>query len=300
MADRTRLTRRAALGLIGAGGLLSVTQSYARDSVHADRGTNLTTVDDPSAYLGLDGHGDVSTGDPLDSDLTVTNNTASFDLEVTVTTTDFTIGGEGGPTQTSFTLTPGASDDVEFFPENANQDDVQFSADVLDGGTTVGSIDMDRTITVAIQAGQIYRIENVHSGLVMDVNGAGNQAGTNVIQYSWNGGQNQQWEVVSATGGTFRLEPQHANNKALGVENASTAEGASLVQRQWTNGQQGPDRRWDIVLNGDGTYRLENQNSGFVADVADESTSNGGDVIQWDWKGNDAAVSNQKWIFKPV
>lgn len=38
-----------------------------------------------------------------------------------------------------------------------------------------------------------YRIRNVSSGKVADVNNASTADGADVIQWSWNGGSNQKW-----------------------------------------------------------------------------------------------------------
>lgn len=73
----------------------------------------------------------------------------------------------------------------------------------------------------------------------------------------------------------------------------STSEGASLVQRSWDDVA---DQRWHIIDNTDGSYRLENDASGYVADVLEASTDDGADVIQWSWLDGD----NQKRTVDPV
>jgi endo-1,4-beta-xylanase len=65
----------------------------------------------------------------------------------------------------------------------------------------------------------------------------------------------------------------------------------------------GNDGGWGDGDNGDssgtlanGTYRIENVNSGKVMDVAGQSTENGANVQQWAWSGG----GNQLWTFESV
>ncbi|MGW3961015.1 RICIN domain-containing protein [Amycolatopsis sp. NPDC005003] len=52
-------------------------------------------------------------------------------------------------------------------------------------------------ITVALDAGSV-RLVNRRSGKVLDVTGGGTADGVKVVQWTWTGGANQQWQLVDA------------------------------------------------------------------------------------------------------
>lgn len=132
-----------------------------------------------------------------------------------------------------------------------------------------------------------YVIVNRNSGKVLDVNGASTADGANVIQWSSNSGDNQQWEIIDVGSGYSRIVNRNSG-KVLDVNGASTANGASVIQ--WpSNG--GNNQQWEIINNGGGYYRIINRNSGKALDVSGGGTANGADVIQWPWNGG----NNQQW-----
>jgi len=61
-----------------------------------------------------------------------------------------------------------------------------------------------------------------------------------------------------------------------------------------TNG--GANQSWQLVRNRDGTYRLLNEHSGLVLQVAKPVETNGTTLQQWEWRGMDT----QKWRLKPI
>lgn len=48
-----------------------------------------------------------------------------------------------------------------------------------------------------------YKIQAVHSGKVLDIYDNRTQAGTPIIQYTWNGGNNQLWKIIKNADGTY-------------------------------------------------------------------------------------------------
>jgi hypothetical protein len=57
----------------------------------------------------------------------------------------------------------------------------------------------------SFQSGQAYSLVRDGSGKCMDVGGWGTSDGTNIIQWSCHGGQNQRFRVESLNGGAVRL-----------------------------------------------------------------------------------------------
>lgn len=97
---------------------------------------------------------------------------------------------------------------------------------------------------------------------VLDVSGASNKSGTEVITYPANGGKNQQWRVISKSGDKaftqpIELEPVCAPGKRLDVSGASCKQGAKIIiwdahggqNQQWLIANQGNDV-WEIINNG--------------------------------------------------
>ena len=79
-----------------------------------------------------------------------------------------------------------------------------------------------------------FNIVNRNSGKCLDVNGASTADGANIIQWTCNGGNNQQWQWV-ATGSYFNLKARHSG-KCINVVGSSTADGALLEQRTCASG----------------------------------------------------------------
>jgi serine protease len=79
----------------------------------------------------------------------------------------------------------------------------------------------------------------------------------------------------------------------MGVEDNSTADGASLVQQRW---QERESQQWEIQELQDGSYRIRNRNSGKVADVPYSWGVTGTTVHQWDWNGG----HNQRWTLREL
>ncbi|WP_147302958.1 RICIN domain-containing protein [Marinoscillum furvescens] len=132
-----------------------------------------------------------------------------------------------------------------------------------------------------------YRIVNRNSGQVLDVNGASTANGANVLQWPWNGGDNQLWEIVDLGTGYSRIINKNSGLD-LDVNMGSSTNGATVIQWPWNGGN---NQQWEVIDLGGGYSRIRNRNSGKSLDVNGGSTSNGADVIQWTWTGG----SNQQW-----
>ncbi len=137
-----------------------------------------------------------------------------------------------------------------------------------------------------------YHIVNRHSGLVMDVSGGSTTAGTNIIQWSNNGGDNQEWSLVSTSNGYYNLVNRHSGQLA-DVSGGSTTAGTNIIQ--WpSNG--GDNQQWSLVSTSNGYYNLVNRHSGQLADVSGSSTTAGANVIQWPNNGG----NSQQWSLVQV
>jgi O-glycosyl hydrolase len=115
-----------------------------------------------------------------------------------------------------------------------------------------------------------YRITNRNSGKVADVNGGSTSTGATVIQWPWNGGNNQQWQFQDAGGGYFRVINRNSG-LCMDVNGASTADGAGIIQ--WTCGS-GTNQQWQWVATGS-YFNLKARHSGKCVNVVGSSTADG-------------------------
>lgn len=137
-----------------------------------------------------------------------------------------------------------------------------------------------------------YHISNKNSGLLLDVSGASKTAGTQVIQWTNNGGANQDWTLVSVGSGYFNIVNKNSG-MLLDVTGSSTTAGAKIVQESSSGGTS---QQWSLVALSGGYYNIVNRNSGLVLDVNGASTTAGANVIQWTNTGG----ANQQWVLNSL
>ena len=130
----------------------------------------------------------------------------------------------------------------------------------------------------------------------LDVNGASQDAGAGLIQYTWNGGTNQDWFVLPTDSGYAELVNR---NSGQCLDNGGSSGPSNLVQEPCTGVLS---QQWYLnVYAGDGNLNgqqhvLTNRYSGLVADVTGASFWPGATVEQYYYNGG----NNQKWTFLPA
>ncbi|MDQ4132284.1 MAG: RICIN domain-containing protein [Actinomycetota bacterium] len=137
-------------------------------------------------------------------------------------------------------------------------------------------------------------VVNANSAKLLDVRGASNDNGAQVIQWNNNGGANQIWTfkpVGPPVGGTLQLyliQSQHSK-KVLDVQGSSKNDTAPVVQNDWSGAIS---QLWVVFQFGDTPYALiMNVNSAKVLDVTQSSKEDGANVVQYSWLGG----ANQLW-----
>lgn len=141
-------------------------------------------------------------------------------------------------------------------------------------------------------SGTYYEIVNRNSGKVLDVSGASTTDGAQIIQYTANGGANQQWQLVGVGNGYVKLVNRNSG-KVLDIPNQSTTEGQQLDQ--WTD-NGGTNQQWQLQDAGNGYYTIVSHSDTQVVDVYHASTADNTPVIQW----NANSGINQQWSLVPV
>ncbi|MCA1705425.1 MAG: RICIN domain-containing protein [Actinobacteria bacterium] len=132
---------------------------------------------------------------------------------------------------------------------------------------------------------------SVNSPKVMDIPGASHTAGTQLVQWEANGGDNQHWKTLPfATVGEIKLVVIQSveSGLVLDVAGGSTADGAAVVQNTWSGALS---QIWWVPHVG-GYELMVNMGSGKVLDVAGASNADGAPLMQWTWNGG----LNQLWF----
>lgn len=135
-----------------------------------------------------------------------------------------------------------------------------------------------------------YKITVKHSGKALTVKSASTSDGAYLVQYTYNGGDNQIWylEKTSDTNPQTYMMISAKSQKVADVQGASTSNGAYLLQYSY-NGNN--NQRFILEDIGSGYFRIKAKHSGKVLDVKLSSTSNDAYVIQYTSGSGD----NQKW-----
>jgi alpha-L-fucosidase len=118
------------------------------------------------------------------------------------------------------------------------------------------------------------KIANVTTGLVLD-SGGSVASGSVVKQWSYNGDNNLQWQLVDAGGGYYRIV--NRTNGMVADSGGNSANGANCVQSPW-NGSN--NQQWRLNGLGNGRYQIINRGTGTALDGMGNSTV-GSTVGMW-------------------
>ncbi|HEY0759891.1 MAG TPA: RICIN domain-containing protein [Acidisarcina sp.] len=126
-----------------------------------------------------------------------------------------------------------------------------------------------------------YTITNKNSGLAVEDPGASTTQGTDMDQWTVNGGNNQKWKLTNL-GNNYVSLINVASGYAMDVNSASKTAGALVDQWPYSGGT---NQIWKVVSMGSGYYELISENSNMALDVRGYSTANGGAIDQWTTTG---------------
>ncbi|MZQ85324.1 hypothetical protein GQF01_24715 [Paenibacillus sp. 5J-6] len=123
-----------------------------------------------------------------------------------------------------------------------------------------------------------FNITVQHSKLKMDVSGGSGLNGAAILQMPANTATNQQWTFSSTTPGYYKIISK-SSSKALVVKNASTAEGAKIIQHTYSDDATYNDE-WSVIDAGNGYYQLKNRLSNKVIEIPDSSLKSETQFVQ--------------------
>lgn len=136
----------------------------------------------------------------------------------------------------------------------------------------------------AVVADGVYELTCARSGQALD-DANTSAAGSQVIQWTLNGGTPQQWTVTGVEGGHYKLVCARSGQA---LDNGGSTTGGTALVQQTDNGSS--QQHWNITALGNGYYQLTNQLSGMAMDNAN-TTAVGQPVIQWSVNGG----TPQQW-----
>jgi len=134
-----------------------------------------------------------------------------------------------------------------------------------------------------------YCVVSRYSNKPMAALSGGTANGTQLVQWGYNGGNEQKWTFTHVGSGQYKIAGV-ASGRVMDVNASSTANGAKIQLWDWLNAN---NQKWTVTPIGDGLFKLTAVHSGKVADVEGPSTADGANVHQWSYVG----VLNQKWFF---
>ena len=135
----------------------------------------------------------------------------------------------------------------------------------------------DVTTSIVIKANGVtglsgtYYIQNKNSNLDIDVANNSTADAASVMQYTPNGGQNQQFNLVELGDGVYKILSV-LSGKSLDVSAISTADGAVVFQYTYLGSD---NQKFILVDAGSGYYKLVAKHSGKIISIANNSTATG-------------------------
>lgn len=135
-----------------------------------------------------------------------------------------------------------------------------------------------------------YFIQNVHSGLYLDVENGVTSNGTNIRQWTLNQSKAQKFKLVADGNGYYYILTGASDYKScLDIDSGSTDDGANVMQWNYWGGDM---QKFQIVYdNGGYVIKTKVSNSTKALDLYEMSKDSGANICQWNyWGGN-----GQKW-----
>ncbi len=162
-----------------------------------------------------------------------------------------------------------------------------WTAPTNDTGKNTGPMDMSSAAAIwqhllppSVNVSGRYEIQNVASGMALNVSGASTADSAPIIQWPFtSGATNALWTFVPISGGYYQIRNVNSG-KMVNVAGGSGINGAKILQ--WPAGSILPGNDlWEPVQNPDGTYSFYNLNSLQALDNPGGSAASGTQLDQW-------------------
>ncbi len=139
--------------------------------------------------------------------------------------------------------------------------------------------------------GGTYRVINRNSGRAMDALNRGTANGTQIDQWSYNGGTNQRWAVTSLGYNQYKIVGVQSG-RALDVAGSATSNGTKVELWDYKGNN---NQKYTFASTSGGYFRITPAHAtGSCIEGAGSSTANGTLVDLWQYNGG----NNQQWILQ--
>ena len=132
-----------------------------------------------------------------------------------------------------------------------------------------------------------------HSGKALDASGSGTTDGTQIIQWTYGGGANQQWTLNSVGNNQYSIIGVQSG-KCIDISNWGTANGTKVQLWDYVGGS---NQKYTFTATDSGYYEISPSHAtNSCLDVSGVSTADGATVQLWAYGGG----QNQQWLVQPV
>lgn len=157
------------------------------------------------------------------------------------------------------------------------------------GGGSSSASSAQASSSASFNSGSYYKFINRNSGKALDVTNGSTADGAAVIQWTYNGGNNQQWQIIDVGSGYYKIINRNSG-KSADVSGGSTADGAAVIQ--WPYGG-GNNQQWQIL---EVTASSSSSTSSAPANYVQNSGFESGSLSPW-YAWNNAVVVNYEQYY---
>ena len=140
------------------------------------------------------------------------------------------------------------------------------------------------TPEIDMETSSYFTFRNVKSGHFLDVRNNGTQNGTDILQYNFKAGNNQQWQIEHLGDGLQIIKTRLNTNCVLDIDRSKNRNGTKV--QLWTY-EGNKNQKFKIVQRYRGQYIIYANTSNFTKglSVKDGSMDSGAIVHQWEYTG---------------
>ncbi|MDD2376320.1 MAG: RICIN domain-containing protein [Clostridia bacterium] len=173
-----------------------------------------------------------------------------------------------------------------------NNSKIKYSLEYDGYGNTISTtVNNTDKVSTTVVPGKTYHIKSKSSGLYMDADNWSTANGTNVQQYQFHGGTNQQWKAYDAGDGYYYFKPIYSDNITL-----DTSSTTNNIQLWALHG--GDNQKWKLEKNSDDSFKIivKSQEQTNSVTVAGDSKVNCGNIGQEKYENKES----QSFYFEEV
>ncbi len=199
-----------------------------------------------------------------------------------------------GSVNQQFIIQNGNAATLEGYRTSSSQSMSDIGSFGVSGGSFTATL-TGQSVTTFVQtssgglANGTYKLINRNSGKALDATGQGTANGTQIEQWTYNGGSNQKWTITSLGSSLYQIIGVQSGS-SIDISNWGTANGTKV--QLWTY-DGGTNQKFYFNATSGGYYEIvPSYITGSCLDVNGASTADGAIVQLWQWNGG----NNQQWI----